>query len=370
MVDIVNHSLRVHKLNQVFNNLNDVFLRQNTHADVRRQVQLLVHTVAAHFTQVVALLGEEEVVDDLACASIVGRISVAKLAIDVEHSLLLGVTGILIQRIEDNGIVGLTSLFAVDKDGLHTSIQNFVHDILVDERLTLKENLVTLDGNHFASIGIHEVFHADLNDTGGKLTAYQLLGHSLVDTHLFSQIEDLKDVLIRLKADSAKQRGDGEFLLAVDVGIHDIVDVRSKLNPRAFERDNTSGIKRRAIGMDTLSEEDARRTMQLRNHNALGAVDNECSLLGHVGNGAKIHILNDGIEILMVGVGAIELQLRLEGDVIGKALLQTLFDRVTGRVDIIVKKLKNEVVAGIGDWEILGKHLVETVVLAQLGRSI
>ena len=33
-------------------------------------------------------------------------------------------------------------------------------------------------------------------------------------------------------------------------------------------------------------------------------------------------------------------------------------------VDIIVEKLKNEVVTGVGNWEILREHLVEPLILA------
>ena len=122
--------------------------------------------------------------------------------------------------------------------------------------------------------------------------------------------------------------------------------------------------------MHALTEEHTRRTVQLRHNNALGAVDDERAILGHVGNGAKEHILNHRAEVLMVGVGAIQFQLSLQGYAIGQATLQTLVDSVAGRVDIVIQELKNEIVSCVGDREVLGEHLIQAVVLTFLRRSV
>ena len=105
MVDIVNGSLGVDELNEVLDNLDDILLGQHTDIHLGIQAELLVDTVAAYITQVIALVREEQVLDDLTGTGIIGRISITQLTIDVEHSFLLRVRGILLQRVEDDRVV-------------------------------------------------------------------------------------------------------------------------------------------------------------------------------------------------------------------------------------------------------------------------
>ena len=148
------------------------------------------------------------------------------------------------------------------------------------------------------------------------------------------------------------------------------VDVRSELDPRPLERNDARRIELRAVGVHALSEEDARRTVQLRHDDALGAVDDERAALGHVGDRPEIDILHDHAEILVLVVRAIEFEFRLQGYAVRETALQTLFDRVAGRIDIVVDEFQYEIVPGIRDGEILLKHLVQPLVLTVLGRGI
>ena len=66
--------------------------------------------------------------------------------------------------------------------------------------------------------------------------------------------------------------------------------------------------------------------MQLRNDDTLGAVDDERTLFGHIRDRAKIYILERGLEILMIGIGAVELQLGLERHTVGQTAVQALVD--------------------------------------------
>ena len=122
--------------------------------------------------------------------------------------------------------------------------------------------------------------------------------------------------------------------------------------------------------MHALSEEDTRRAVQLRHDDALCTVDDERTPFGHIGNRTEIDVLNDDTEIFVLRIGAIELQLGLQGHAVRQTALQALLDRVTGRIDVVVDKLENEIVSGIRNWEILLKHLVEALVLAILGRGV
>ena len=64
--------------------------------------------------------------------------------------------------------------------------------------------------------------------------------------------------------------------------------------------------------------------MQLGNHNTLGTVDNKCAVSCHVWDRAEEHILDDGSEILVVGVCAIEFQLGLQGHGVCEAAFEAL----------------------------------------------
>ena len=68
-----------------------------------------------------------------------------------------------------------------------------------------------------------------------------------------------RSILFRGSADPPRnrwpQRGrDGKLLLTVDVGIHHVVDVRCKFDPRTLERNDTRRIEFRTVGMHALSK--------------------------------------------------------------------------------------------------------------------
>ena len=64
--------------------------------------------------------------------------------------------------------------------------------------------------------------------------------------------------------------------------------------------------------MHAVTEKHTWRTVELRYDNAFRTVYHECTLFRHVWNQAEIHVLDGGVEFLVIGIGAIELQLRLE----------------------------------------------------------
>ncbi len=110
--------------------------------------------------------------------------------------------------------------------------------------------------------------------------------------------------------------------------------------------------------------------MQLGYDDTLRTVDDERSAFGHIGDRPEVHVLNDDAEILVLVVRAIEFQLGFQRNAVRQTALQALFDRIARRVDIVVDKLQNKVVPGIGDGEILLKHLVQPLVFAILGRGV
>ncbi len=89
VVDIVHIGLRVDQLDQILDDSDDILLREHLHLHRGGQAELLVDTVAAHLAEVIALLGEEQIGDHLACRGVVRRLRVAKLPVYVLDSLLL-----------------------------------------------------------------------------------------------------------------------------------------------------------------------------------------------------------------------------------------------------------------------------------------
>ena len=258
----------------------------------------------------------------------------------------------------------------MQQNGLGAAFDDLVDVLLFQHGFAVHDHVIAFDRDHFARILVHEVLHPGREHAGRQLAAYGLPESRFGDLHLVREVENLENLLVGLIADRPQKRGDGELLFAVDVGVHHVVDVRGELDPRPLEGDDTRRIEFRTVGMHALSEEDTRRAVQLRHDDALRTVDDERTPFGHIGNRTEIDVLNDDTEIFVLRIGAIELQLGLQGHAVRQTALQALLDRVTGRIDVVVDKLENEIVSGIRNWEILLKHLVEALVLAILGRGV
>ena len=370
VIDIVDVGLRVDELDQVLDDGDDVLARQRADGRVDVQTQLLVDAEAAHVAQVVALVREEELLDDVARGRLIGRLRGAQLPVDVEDGLLLGVAGVLLQGVVDDREVDAREVLLVQEDRLGAALDDLVYVFLLEDRFAVHDDVVALDGDHLARILVDEVLNPRREHARRELAPHGLLEVGLRDLHLVRQVEDLENLLVGLVSDGAQQRRDGQLLLAVDVGIHHVVDVRSELYPRPLEGNDARRIEFCAVGVHALSEENTRRTVQLRNDDALGAVDDERTAFGHVGNRPEIDVLNDDAEILVLVIRTVKLQFCLQRDAVCQAAFEALLDRIARRVDIVVDKLQNEVVPGIRDGEVFLENLVEAFVLAVLGRGV
>ena len=83
VVNIIHIGIRVNQLNEIFDNLDDIILGQDSHIHVGIQTKFLVDTIATNLAQVVALVREEEVLEHFTGAGIIGRVSITQLTIDV-----------------------------------------------------------------------------------------------------------------------------------------------------------------------------------------------------------------------------------------------------------------------------------------------
>ena len=248
----------------------------------------------------------------------------------------------------------------MNENGGHSRIEDVFDVVFIENFLAVDDDFVTLDVDNFSCVLIYEILVPGLEDPGCELASDTFLQVCLVDLDFFCKVEDVEDVLVTFVADGAKKGSDRQFLFAVDVGIHDIVDVSCKLDPASFERDDTGRVKFRAVGMEALAEEDTGRTVQLRHDDTLGSVDDECSAGSHVRDSSQEHVLDHRVKIFVFRVCTVEFQLSLKRNAVSQTSVKAFLNRITGRVDEIVDELQHEVVACVRYWKYLLEHLEQT----------
>ena len=253
-----------------------------------------------------------------------------------------------------------------------SALHDFRNNLLRNLCLTLKHNLVTIVGIHFTGILIDTILMIGTENSGGKLTMvssklFQVLFRNL---YLFSKVEKIKNLLICFKTNSTKEGGNWQLLLTVNVSIHYIVDIRRKLNPATLKRYDTCTVKLSAIGVNAATKEHTWRTVQLRNNNTFSTIDNEGTVISHVRDVSKEDILNYSIKILMIWICTVEFQLGIERHTVGESPFKTLIRSITGRLNVVIKKLQHKIVAGISNGKVFREDLVQTIALSQFGRSV
>ena len=304
MVDIIHRGPAVDELDQVFDNLDDIGVGEHAYTRIGIQVQFLVETVAAYAAKVVALLGEEELVDDVAGSGLIRRFGIAELLVDIVHSLDFRVGRILLQGVVDNAVLGGDGLVLLEKDGLHLCISNTGDGVLAQDFAALHDGKGTFNGDQFTGIFIFEVLEPGLQDVSRQFAAFVLLEHLFGSRHFIGQSETVQDVLVGTVTNGTQEGGDRQLLLTVDVGIHDIVDVRRELDPGSLEGDDTGAIELSAVGMHALVEKYAGGTVKLRNDNSLGAVNDERTGGGHIRDVPEVDVLHAGVKVLVLRVRA------------------------------------------------------------------
>ena len=130
--------------------------------------------------------------------------------------------------------------------------------------------------------------------------AAQALGHQLeLDAFLgvdMEQVglEELGQHLFVVVTQRAQQHGHRQLAATVDAGEQRVLRVELEVQPRAAVRDHAGAVQQlaRAVGLAAVVvEEHARRTVQLRDDDALGAVDDEGAVAGHERDLAHVDLL-------------------------------------------------------------------------------
>ena len=143
----------------------------------------------------------------------------------------------------------------MEEDGIYSRFEDVNDVVFIQYRLAVNDDFRAFDRNNFTSAFVYKVFSPSADYATCDLAANHLLKVGLVDRNLFCKIKEQQDVLIVSITDGTEQRCYRQLLLTINVSIHHAVDIRCKLNPASLERNNTSTVKLRTIGVNTRSEE-------------------------------------------------------------------------------------------------------------------
>ena len=195
----------------------------------------------------------------------------------------------------------------------------------------------------------------------------------LREVELANGEEETEDVRIRSVAERAQQRGGRELLLLVDVDVDHVVDVDGELDPRSAERDDARRDQPLAVRVRRLLEHHARRSMQLADDHALGAVDDERAERREQRQLTEIDLLLDDVPRPLDPVHFLvddELQRRLQRSGVGHVALDALLDGVLRLAERVAHELEREVLVDVGDREQVLEDPLEADVFALMRSGI
>ena len=146
------------------------------------------------------------------------------------------------------------------------------------------------------------------------------------------------DIGIGRIAECTDERGSQDLaasFLPVDVDVDQVVGVESAFEPASAIRDDAEGIDHRPFGMALLLEGNARRAVELGYDDALGAIDDECSFIGHHRDGSHVDFFF--LDPRLVGQAEFDFQ----GDIVGNPAADALFRSIFGNPQIIGEVFEN-----------------------------
>ena len=124
-----------------------------------------------------------------------------------------------------------------------------------------------------------------------RLTLHLILCKRLAQAMVVA--EQLDYFLVGLKAERADKDGQRHLAVLIDTDVHDVVHVGLVLYPCAAVRDDLSGVDELSALVEVMVIVHAGRADDLRNDNALRAVDDKGTVLGHQREVAHEYLLDD-----------------------------------------------------------------------------
>ena len=253
---------------------------------------------------------------------------------------------VFLERLEDQRVLG------VDEDGMSPRC-----GVGQDLRRGLRDGRAALDQD-LAGVGVDDVAAGDpAFELGGGLGVAGGDGLGLV--------ERLEDRLVgrEPRAHGAEQRHRRELARLVDPDAQGVLLGDLELDPAPALGDHPAGVELAVAGLDLDDEVDARAAVELADHHALGAVDDELAAADHDRHVAEVDRLLDR------GLALVEPEPDVQRAAVGQAELAALVGLVAGlaQVELDVFEGQRRVVAL--DREDLAEDPFEARVGALLGRE-
>ncbi len=224
---------------------------------------------------------------------------------------------------------GALERFVGDLDGLDARLAQ-----AVDVRLG---DLAALADRDVALLDLTLGAHAD-QAVGDRPAQRVVLQVDDVD-----RVEGADDLVGAAQPEGAQEHRREELALAVDAHVEQVLRVVLELDPRAAIRNDLRDVEGLVLGV----EERARRAVQLRDDDALGAVDDERAVVGHQRDVAEVDLLLlDVADGLDPGLGILVPHDEPDGDLqrhgVGHAALLAL-------VDVVLQLQRDRVAADVAD---------------------
>ena len=363
---------------------------------VAEVAELEVELVAADLPEVVAAVVEEEAADELLRVGGGDGVAGAEAVVDVLEGLLLAVRRVGAHRLEHHAAVPRdVERLELGDAGLGELVEGVdLHELVAvrEERVRLRVADVLREDEGVEAAGVParvedlDLLHARLRElaqragrdevvlVGDELLAradvlredhrreagrrrHRLAGGAdrlVADRLLLVGVEIGEDVAVRGVLEAA-QEGRDEELAALAAAVHVdpdlVVRVELELEPRAAVRDDADRVEGRAVRVDRALRADAGRAVQLRDDDALGAVDDERAVVAHERHVAEVDPLADR------RLAVAERELDVQGGRVGDALAQ--------RGERIVLRLRRGLVRRVLPEAVLDEveHVVPVVAL-------
>ncbi len=298
--------------------------------------------------------------------------------VDVEERQFL--VADLVQRLEQL-LADLLAGLGVDFAGLRIDeILGEIHadEVLIGHAQRLEALFLQLAGgahgqllagleHHLAAVGVDQVARGGVaaETVGRERHAPAVLGALVLDL----LVEDGEDFLA-IETQRIHQRRHRNLAATVDAREHDVLGVELDVEPGAAIRNDAGGEQQLARRMGlalVVVEEHARRTVHLRDDDALGAVDDEGAVHGHERDVAHVDILL--LDVLhRLGAGFLvdiehdEAQRHLERRSEGHAALTALVDVVLRRLELVAHEFELRGAGEVVDREHGAEHRLQTFV--------
>ena len=319
MIDVVRIALAGAQIHDVLQDVVIIFRRQRQHFFRDRLAEFAVQAEAADAAEVVALVVEEQFIEQLDRLLFLRRVARAHALIDAQHRVFVALDVVFLDRIEDQFVLGVRREDHVDFLDLQTA--DCVDDFF--------GQLGQRRDDDFARIRIGDVArqHRALEAFG--------LGRQ---RNRFNRVERLQNVVRRAKlfAQRAQKRRADDLARAVDAQVQEVLRRHFDLNPRTAFRNDAAGMQAFAGRMDFFGEISTGRTLNLRHDHAFGAVDDELAAADHQRHRAEIHFFVDD------RVFALQAALDLQRRAVGQAERPALVGRVARLAQIVFQEIQRD----------------------------